>query len=85
MGGYNGKDPAQQTPKVEAAGILCGDRPWKLRDSKADFLNYLSLGTKGRRIFGSQGPTLQIDQISTKDLWDALDNVFTKFSTTTFS
>ena len=36
---------------------------------------------EGRRIFGSQEPTVQIDQISTKDLWDTLDNVFLRYLT----
>ena len=53
--------------KIEAAGKLCDDRPWKLCDTKAVYLTYLSLGTEGRRIFGSQEPTIQFDQISTKN------------------
>ena len=52
----------------EAEGILRGDRPWRFCDTKAVSLTYLSLGTEGRRIFGSQEPTIQIDQISTMDL-----------------
>ena len=64
--------------RIEVAGILCVDKPWIFCDSKAVLLPYLSLGTEGRWIFGSQEPTVQIDQISTKDLWDTLDNVFTK-------
>ena len=49
--------------KIEAAGILCGDRSWKFCDIKAVSLTYLSLGTDGCRIFGSHEPTIQIDQI----------------------
>ena len=70
--------------KIEAAGILCGDRPWKLCDTTAVSLTYLSLGTEGRRICGSQELTTQIDPISTKDLWESLDNVFTKQRKITF-
>ena len=33
---------------------------------------------EGRRIFGSQEPNIQIDRITTKDLWESLDQVFTK-------
>ena len=63
--------------KTEAAGTLCGDRPWKCFDNKAVSLTYLSLGVEGRRKFCSQEPTVQIDHISTKDLWESLDQVFT--------
>ena len=70
--------------KIEAAGILCGDRPWKFCDNKAVSLTYLSLGMEGRQIFGSKEPTIQIDQICTKDLWESLDQVFTKQRNITF-
>ena len=33
---------------------------------------------EGRRIFGSQEPNIQIDRVATKDLWESLDQVFTK-------
>ena len=64
--------------KIEQAGILCGDKPWKFCDNKAVSLTYLSLGMEGSQIFGSPEPTIQIDRISTKDLWESLDQVFTK-------
>ena len=70
--------------KNETQGILCDDKQWKICDSKAVSLTYLSLGTEGRLIFGSQEPTVQIDQISTKDLWETLNNVFTKHRNLTF-
>ena len=64
--------------KIELAGILCRDKPWKFCDNKAVSLTYLSLGMEGRRIFGSQEPTILIDRISTMDHWESLDQVFTK-------
>ena len=70
--------------KIETAGILCGDRQWKFCDAQAVSLTYLSLGMEDRRIFGSQEPTTQIDQNSTKDLWESLDEVFTKQRNKTF-
>ena len=45
---------------------------------------YLSLGMEGRRIFGSQEPKIQIDRVTTKDLWESLDRVFTKQRNITF-
>ena len=60
------------------------DRGNSVIPNKAVSLIYLSVGTEGRRIFGSQEPTIQIDQISTKDLWNGLDNVFTKQRDITF-
>ena len=64
--------------KMEAAGILCGDRPLKFCDNKALSLTYLSLGTEVRRNFGSQEPTVENGQVSTMDLWDSLNNVLAK-------
>ena len=55
-----------------------------LATRKAVSLTYLKLGIEGRRNFGSQESTIQIDQISTKDLWESLDNVFTKMRIITF-
>ena len=40
--------------------------------------SYRRLDMEGRRIIDSQDTTLQIDQICITDVWDALDNVFTK-------
>ena len=39
---------------LEAAGILCGYRPWKFCDAKAVSPTYVSLDTEGSWIFGSQ-------------------------------
>ena len=39
---------------------------------------------EGRRIFGSQEPNIQIDRVTTKDLWESLDRVFTKQRNITF-
>ena len=39
---------------------------------------------EGLRIFGTQERSIQIDRISTKDLWECLDQVFTKRRNTTF-
>ena len=64
--------------KLEPAGILCGDKHLKFCDNKAVYLNYLSLGMEGRRIFGSPEPNIQIDRVTTKDLWESLDQVFIK-------
>ena len=64
--------------KIELEGILRGDRPGKFCDNKAVSLTYLSLGMEGLRIFDSHEPPIQIDRISTKDLWESLDQVFTK-------
>ena len=64
--------------KIEAAGILCGDRAWRFCDSKAVSFTYIILGLKGQRIFGSQETTVQFDEITAKALWGNLDTFFTK-------
>ena len=70
--------------KKELVGILCGEKPWKYCDNKEVSLTYLSLRIEGRRIFGSQEPNIQIDRVTTKDLWESLDRVFTKQRNITF-
>ena len=70
--------------KIEFVGIMCGEKPWKYCDKKAVSLTYLSLGMEGRRVFGSREPNIQIDRVTTKDLWESLDRVFTKQRNITF-
>ena len=70
--------------KIELVGILCGDKHWKYCDNKAVSVTYLSLGMEGRRIFGSQESTIQIDRLTTKDLWEKLEQLFTKQRNITF-
>ena len=71
--------------KIEVAVILCGDKPMKFCNNIAVSLTFLSLEMEGRRKFGSQEPNIQIDRVSTKDLWESLDQVFTKQRKTTFN
>ena len=70
--------------KIELVGILCEEKPWKYCDSKAVSLTYLSLGMEGRRIFVSQEPSIRIDRVTTRVLWECLDRVFTKQRNITF-
>ena len=62
--------------RIEAVGILCGDKPWKLCDRKASSLMNLSLGTEGRRVLNSKNSTVNLDEISTKNFWDVLNTAF---------
>ena len=39
---------------------------------------------EGRRIFGAQEPSIQIDRVTTKVLWECIDGVFTKQRNITF-
>ena len=39
---------------------------------------------EGRRIFVSQEPNIQIDWVTTKDIWESLDRVFTNKRNITF-
>ena len=70
--------------KIELIGILCGEKPWKYCGNQADSLTYRSLGMEGRQIFSSEEPNIQIDRVTTKDLWESLDRVFTKQRNVTF-
>ena len=64
--------------KVEEIGILCGDRQWGICEQKAISLLYLSIGTEGRRIFRSKHPNIQIEKQPFKELWQAMEDSFTK-------
>ena len=69
---------------IEAIGVLCGDKPWKICDRKASSLMYLSLETEGRRVFNSKNSTVNLDEISTLDLWDILNTTFNRIHNITF-
>ena len=45
---------------------------------------YLSTGTVGRRVFNSKDSAVNLDDISTKNLWDLLNNIFIRFYNKTF-
>ena len=45
---------------------------------------YLSLGTEGRRIFNSKNSTVDLDEISTRNLWDVLNTTFVRIDNITF-
>ena len=64
--------------KVDEIGILCGDKPWGLCEQKAISLLYLSIGTEGRQIFKSKHPHFQIEKQPFKELWQAMEDSFTK-------
>ena len=70
--------------RVAAVGILCGDKPWQLCDRKASSLMYLSLGTEGRRELNSKNSTVNLDEFSTRNLWDVLNKTFIRIHNITF-
>ena len=45
---------------------------------------YLSLGTEGRRVFNSMNSTTNLDEISTRNLWDILNKTFIRVHNITF-
>ena len=70
--------------KVEEIGILCGDKPWGICEQKTISLLYLSIGTEGRRIFKSKHPHFQIEKQPFKELWQAMEDSFTKVRNITY-
>ena len=70
--------------RIEAVGVLFGDKPWKLCDRKAFSLMYLSRGTEGQRVFNSKNSTVNLDEISTRSLWDILNETFILIHNITF-
>ena len=61
--------------KIDEIGILSGDKPWEL---------YWSIGTEGRRIFKSKHPPLLIEKQQFKELWQAMEDSFTKVRNITY-
>ena len=45
---------------------------------------YLSLGMEGRRVFNSKNSTINLEAISTKNLWDVLNTTFIRIHNITF-
>ena len=70
--------------RIVAVGILCGDKPRKLCDRKTSSLTCLSLGKEGRRVFNSKNSTVNLNEISTRNLWDVLNTTFTRIHNITF-
>ena len=70
--------------KVEEIGILCGDKPWGICEQKTISLVYLSIGTEGRQIFKSKYPHFQTEKQPFKDLWQAMEDSFTKVCNITY-
>ena len=62
--------------RLETVGVLCGDKPWKVFDPKASSLMCLSLGTERRQVFNLKYSAVNLDEISTKILWDILNKIF---------
>ena len=44
----------------------------------------MSLGTEGRRVFNSKNSNVNLDEISTRNLWDVLNTTFTRIHNITF-
>ena len=70
--------------KIEEIGILCGDKSWGICEQKSISLLYLSIGTEGRRIFKSKHPYFQIKKQPFKELWQAMEDSFTKVRNITY-
>ena len=45
---------------------------------------YLSLGTEGRRVFNSKNSTVNLDENSTRNLWDILNKTSIRIHNITF-
>ena len=56
----------------------------EINHGKASSLMYLSLGTEGRRVFNSKNSTVNLDEISTRNLLDVLNNTFIRIHNITF-
>ena len=71
---------SRNVQKIEAAGILCGDRPWKFCDSKADSLTYPTqfMHRNPMELWFSRTNCSNWSNFQKIELWVSLDDVFTK-------
>ena len=53
-------------------------------EQKSVSLLYLSIGTEGRRIFKSKHPPFLIEKQPFKELWQAMEESFTKMQNITY-
>ena len=65
-------------------GIMRGDKPWTQADQKTLSMLYLSLGTEGRRIICSGNPHLNMDILTTVELWNIMESTFIRQRNITF-
>ena len=70
--------------KIDEIGILCGDKPWGICEQKSISLLYLSIGKERRRIFKSKHPHFLIEKQPFKELWQAVEDSFTKVRNITY-
>ena len=71
--------------KIDEIGVLCGDKPWGICEQKSISLLYLSIGTEKRRIFKSKHPHLLIQKQPFRELWQAMEDFFTKVRNITYN
>ena len=70
--------------KIDEIGILCGDKPCGICEQKTISLLYLSIETEEQRIFKSKHPHFQIEKQPFKELWQAMEDSFTKVRNITY-
>ena len=70
--------------KLTEAGILCGDRPWKLCDQKCGYILQLSIGTDGRRLLTQKFRHDNIYDLSTTKLLEMMEIAFIQPRNITF-
>ena len=63
---------------------MCGDKPLGICEPNTISLSYLSIGTEERRIFRSKHPYFQIEKQPFKELWQAMEDSFTKVRNITY-
>ena len=66
-------------------GIMCGDKPWSLKDRKTVSLLYLSIGIEGRRILNSKNPHILINTLATVHFWKIVEEAFIRPRNITFN
>ena len=63
---------------------MCGDKPWTQADQKTLSMLYLCLGIEGRRIICSGNPHLNMDILTTVELWNIMESTFIRQRNITF-
>ena len=70
--------------QIDQIGVVCGDKPWDMADRKAKSLIYLSLGIEGRKMHARKFPHTNVEEKTTMELWEDLEQTFIRPRNVTF-
>ena len=70
--------------QIDRIRVLCGDKPWNMADRKAKSLIYLGLGIEGRKMHARKFPHTNVENKTTKDIWEEPELTFIRLRNVKF-